>query len=48
MLAMTQASTNVRRSGEYRKFVEAGIARRDRDLERILAMRENWGQPLKY
>ena len=38
MLAMTQASTNARRSGEYRKFVEAGIARRDRDLERILAM----------
>ena len=38
MLAMTQAPTKAKRPGEYRKFVEAGIAKSDRDLERILAM----------
>jgi len=36
MLAMTKAPTKARRPGEYRKFVEAGIAESDRDLERIL------------
>ena len=38
MLAMTQAATKAKRPGEYRKFVEAGIAETDRDLQRILAM----------
>ena len=38
MLAMTKAATKAKRPGEYRKFVEAGIAKSDRDLERILAM----------
>jgi len=38
MLAMTKAATKAKRPGEYRKFVEAGIAESDRDLERILAM----------
>jgi len=37
MLAMTQAATKARRPGEYRKFVEAGIAENDRDLQRIMA-----------
>jgi len=36
MLAMTQTPTKAKRPGEYRKFVEAGIAESDRDLERIL------------
>jgi len=36
MLAMTKASTKAKRPGEYRKFVEAGIAETDRDLERIM------------
>jgi len=38
MLAMTKAATKAKRPGEYRKFVEAGIAESDHDLERILAM----------
>ena len=38
MLAMTKAATKAKRPGEYRKFVEAGIAESDRDLEPILAM----------
>ena len=38
MLAMTNAPTKAKRPAEYRKFVEAGIAETDRDLERILAM----------
>jgi putative transposase len=38
MLAMTKADTKAKRPAEYRKFVEAGIAESDRDLERILAL----------
>ena len=37
MPAMTQAPAKAKRPGEYRRFVEAGIAESDRDLERILA-----------
>jgi hypothetical protein len=36
MLAMTKAATKAKRPGEYRKFVEAAIAKSDRDLGRIL------------
>jgi len=35
MLAMTKAKTKAKRPGEYRKFVEAGLAESDRDFERI-------------
>ena len=38
MLAMIEAETKAKRPGEYRKFVEAGIAESDRDFERILAV----------
>ena len=38
MLAMTKAPTKAKRPGEYRKFVEAGIAQSDREFERILAL----------
>ena len=38
MLAVTNAETKAKRPTEYRKFVEAGIAETDRDLQRILAM----------
>ncbi len=38
MLAMTKAPTKAKRPAEYRKFVEAGIAETDRDLQSILAM----------
>ena len=38
MLAMTKAETKAKRPGEYRKFVESGIAETDRDLQRILTM----------
>ena len=34
MLAMTKAATKAKRPGEYRKFVESGIAESDRDLQR--------------
>jgi len=37
MLALTPADTKAKRPGEYRKFVEAGIAETDLDLRRILA-----------
>jgi len=36
MLAMTKTATKAKRPAEYRKFVEAGIAETDRDLERIM------------
>ena len=36
MLAMIRAATKVKRPSEYRKFVEAGIAETDRELQRIL------------
>jgi putative transposase len=37
MLAMTKAATKAKRPAEYRKFVEAGIAETDKDLQRIMA-----------
>jgi len=37
MLAMTKAETKAKRPGEYRKFVEAGIAETDDDLRRLMA-----------
>jgi len=36
MLATTKAPTKAKRRSEYRKFVEAGIAATDRDLQRIM------------
>ena len=38
MLAMTQAPAKAKRPGEYRTFVEAGVAESDRELERMLAI----------
>ena len=37
MLAMTKAETKAKQPAEYRKFVEAGIAETDKDLQRIMA-----------
>ena len=34
---MTKAETKAKRPAEYRKFVEAGIAETDKDLQRIMA-----------
>ena len=36
MLAMIEAPAKAKRPGEYRKFVESGIAESDRDFQRVL------------